>query len=243
MKIKIENKGLSAMMVGMLNAKIPALPAFFEKVAVAAKGAELVKDQKGNVAEALEKAGADGESLFTELKRLAVALATADNGEGNPRGVDGITLRDYFIGRVAAEGLPDNTGRSYANLGAQMVEALRQGFTTPDELVEWTRQDATQFFAEEDAAARQALKALFGESIKGATAEYCRQVKEHLATFQYARPEGDYGESDIRWTGIKRPKPKKGDKDKVTPSPEVITKTLEARDAEDADADRELGNE
>lgn len=229
-RYNLKSAGMSGMMISLLNQRIPALPALYDAVVGAGTVAQKATNARKDADAELKAAGLDGESLFGIVKKAAVELAFADNGDCNPRGIEPITVKNYFTGRLAAEGKPENTGTAYANLAGQLVAALIAGDLTPDVLAPMTRPEVQTFLAAEDAAARSKVKAEFGELVKGGTAEYCRQLSDHLATFQYERPDGDYGQSDVRWTGRKLPKPRKGEK----PTP---------ADTGDADASRAMESE
>lgn len=205
-KYNLKETGLSRMMIEVLNGKAPALGELFEAVKEASGIAKGATDAKKDADALLKAAGLDGDNLFGKVKAVAVELANVDNGEGNEPGLAGVIVMQYFHGRAQAEGLPENTGKSYARLCGQTVEALRAGDVDAETVLEWTRPDAQEFFASDDARARSRVKAAVGKMLKGCTAGYAEQLADHLATFQYQRPE-DAKPGSAEWLG-RKPEPK-----------------------------------
>lgn len=183
-KIALTQTGMSRLLLEALNERHPELAKLYD----AAKTAAGIQKQVSEAAKAAkseaEEAGVTGESLFAQTKDVAISLAFADNGPNSEPGIAGRTVLDYFIGRNQAEGVPDNTGRSYARLCGQTVEALRQSLVTVEEVKAWTRPDAQRFFASDDAAARSDVKAEVGRMVKGATADYCNALKDAVLAFE-----------------------------------------------------------
>lgn len=184
-KVELKNEGMPVFMVSALTEKAPALGTLFDAVARVVKLEAGVNGARKAATDALKADGLDAENLWGQVKETAIKLANVDNGEDNERGISGITVMNYFAARAAMAGLPDNTGKSYARLTGQTVEAIRQSLVTSDEVRAWTRPEAQVFFASDEAQARAKVKAKVGEMLKGATVEYSTQLSEHIASFQY----------------------------------------------------------
>lgn len=209
-RIELKDAGLSRMMIEALDERMPQLGELFTSVVTIARLEKGATDARKDATAELKAAGLDGESVFSRVKNTAAELAFRDNGQGAEKGISGVTVMQYFAGRAAAEGLPDNTGKAYARLTGQMVEALRRKLVDRDTLLAWSRPEAQNFFSTEEAQARNAVKAEFGEMLKGCTEEYAKQLSEHLAAFKYQRPD-DAKPGTAAWEGKAVPKPKKGE--------------------------------
>lgn len=207
-KYNLKDAGLSALMIQLLNDRAPGLNELFVAIAEAQKIEAGATAARKDATAALKEYGLDGENLFGQVKKVACELAFVDNGDGNEKGIAGVTVMQYFHGRAQAEGLPENTGKAYARLCGQTVEALRAGDVDAETVLKWTRPDAQAFFASDDAAARAKVKATVATMLNGCTAGYAEQVMEHLATFQYQRPE-DAKPGTAEWLGRKPEKKKK----------------------------------
>lgn len=190
MKVNLTSAPLARMMIELLDQRHPELRDLFDAAATAAKLESGATAARAKATEARKDAGLDGESLFAKVKNTAVALAFADNGPGNEPGIAGITVLQYFEGRIASEGLNENTGKAMARLTAQTVEALRLGLVDEEAVTNWTRPDAQNFFASDDAQARAKVKAKVGKMLAGCVKDYADQLEAHIASFQYQRPEG-----------------------------------------------------
>lgn len=201
-KYNLKDAGLSALMIQVLNDRAPALNELFIAVTDAARIEKGATDARKDANAELKAYGLDGDNLFGQVKKVACELAFVDNGDGNERGIAGVTVMQYFHGRSQAEGLPENTGKAYARLCGQTVEALRAGDVDVETVTNWTRPDAQAFFASDDAAARSKVKATVATMLNGCTAGYAEQVLEHLATFRYERPE-DAKPGSAEWLGRK----------------------------------------
>lgn len=184
-KYQLKDNGLSALMISVLNERHPELDDLYTAAKKAASIAKDATDAAKLAAKEAEAEGVQAESLFAKTKEAAIALADADNGPGNPRGIAGKTVVDYFTGRAEHEGLPKNTGKSYANLCGQTVEALMAGDVDADTVRAWTRPEAQEFFASDDARARTQVKRVAAAMVKGATLDYCTQLKAYLEAFRY----------------------------------------------------------
>lgn len=190
MKINLTSAPLAGFMIGLLDEKAPELRVLFDAAKEASRLESHATAARAKATEGREQAGADNESLFKKAISAAVKLAFVDNGPGNEPGIAGITVLQYFEGRIAAEGLNENTGKAMARLTAQTVEALRLGYVDRDTVENWTRPDAQEFFASEDAQARSAVKRQVGDMLKGCVKDYADQLHAHIASFRYERPEG-----------------------------------------------------
>lgn len=190
-RYNLNQQTMSALLVSVLNERHPELNALFNAVKTA-QGIEAAATAARKAATEERKAeGLDGDNLFRQTMNAAKSLAFANNGDGNEAGIAGATIMQYWAGRCAAEGLPDNTGKSMARLLALTTEALRLRDVSPEQVDEWTRPDAQEFFASEDAQGRARVKRKVGEMVKGATAEYCRQLDAHIAGFTYTPTQAD----------------------------------------------------
>lgn len=190
-KIKLEQAPMSHLLVTALTERHPELAELFKASTTAAKiqatvtaAANAAKDEK-------TANGVTDESLFSQTKEAAISLAFADNGPNAERGIAGRTVLDYFEARCRAEGLPDNTGRSYARLCANTCEALRQNLTDADTVRGWTRPQAQRFFASDTAGKRTDVKARVAAMVKGASGDYCDRLMAMLDKFEAeeANPE------------------------------------------------------
>lgn len=186
---------LSAMVVGMLESQVPAIRDAYNAVKTAEGLKRDVTNARTEAADELEAAGLADGGVWNAVKRAAVAAARVDNGPGNPRGIDGKTFADYFMTKAATDGLPDNTGKAYANRGGRIVNAVvagpEHGGLDGDYVLsdEFTNTVAQRFFAEDDAKARTDVKAKLADMVKGTSADYCSQLSKFLDGFEYVRPE------------------------------------------------------
>lgn len=195
-KINLNQNVLPALMVKLLTDKFPALDKFYNDAVKASEFNDKAAGAAAKAKEGKEAAGVEDAALFQTVKDTAIALYDTDNGNGQPRGMSGVTVMQYFAGRADSEGRPDNTGKSYARLCGMTVEALRQKAVNEETVMGWTRPDAQLFFASEDAAARSRVKAKVSADLKGCTVEYANQYEAHLATFRYNAPAGAAPGSD-----------------------------------------------
>jgi hypothetical protein len=201
-KIELRNESMPAFMRDRLEQGSPSLRNLVLHALRAGTINMGAAAARNSATAALEAEGIKADSLFAEVKATAAELATFDNGPGNEPGIAGVTVMAYFNAVAESQGAKPETVRSYARLTGQLTEAVRQNLLPVERLLsdDFTRPDVQRFLATDDAAARADVKAKVGEMVKGATAGYCEQLAEHLASFRYQRPEGAQ-EGSAEWTG------------------------------------------